>query len=178
MDNIEELDDVVKNGLDKFQPVDTAGTDIKKMSNADLDALLAQIKSGALDLEALRRIKQAVRPRSDSSIEKDKAIAALETFLSTPLSDLYELTQSVGEVFKDIEELQAEIKKHAASRTKHSTQTLRQADYKDLFFKVSEDETLNFNDSGLDSKNKKRMIELGYTEGQWNAVTKYRRSLV
>lgn len=153
--------------------------EVENMSNTALDDLLALIKGGDLNTEALKMIKRALKPQSEVSVEKEKAQASLDAFLNSPLSDGYEMTNLVGDVLKDIWELEGEVKKHGGTRVKHSTQTLVWKDKESICVGLyNSEEFLDCSDPRTDKVNKGVFLTDGYTIGQWNAVTKYRRSLL
>lgn len=145
----------------------------------NLEELKALILKGEVSLEDMKELRSAVRPRSEKSVEREAAETSLAAFLAATISDIYDVPADVTieQVFKDITTLQNEIKKHGGTRVKHSTHTLKWADKERLVVTTPKNNTLYCADSDNDKDNREVFIADGYTIGQWNAVTKYRRSL-
>lgn len=144
----------------------------------NLEELKAMILKGEVSLEDMKELRSAVRPRSEKSVEREAAEQALDTFLKTRIGDVFGEDQPIGDVLQDITELQNEIKKHGGTRVKHSTHTLKWVDKERLVVTTPKNNTLYCADSDNDKDNREVFIADGYTIGQWNAVTKHRRSLM
>lgn len=164
---------------------------ILKVYNSDgeeiemsLDALAKAIVAGNVSSDTLAQLKKILRPKSETSILKEKAQASLDAFLDTPISDVFGNEEGVvspdiliRDIFKDIQELEGEVKKHGGTRVKHSTQVLKWASKADVIVELYSGDYVDCSKKEMDGVNKVRILEDGYTVGQWNAVTKFRRSL-
>lgn len=140
----------------------------------DIKDLMQAVKDGTLEPEVLAELKALLKPESEAAKKKKAALDALETYLDLSIEDAIENgAETVRDVFKDIQELQAAIKACGGTRVKHASKKWSWVD-KEKFLIALEDGT----ELSVDPRNGDKWIPkfeaAGYTAGQVAAVRKTR----
>ena len=150
--------------------------EVEEVSVSALDQILEAMRSGALSLEDMKKLNQALKPKSEVQIKREAAKASLEAYLNLTLAEEVENgAESVRDIFDNIQTLQAEVKACKGSGVRKATKKWHWDNKADRtnFLIEAEDRELSVHPDN-DAEWLAFFRENGFTEGQIAAVRKER----